>query len=355
VITGTSAGALNAAWMAANAHRDPDEALPEGRAVWERLDWDDVLAPLVSPREIARLLAYGLSVAGVPGLRVPGLLDPAPLAGTVRRAIDFARLAANVAEGAVDSATVVTTSALSGRSVAFHAGGTPRHPRDRVRRIDYAATTLTAQHVMASAAIPTIFPAVHVDTEPGRGWHFDGGSRLNTPIKPALWLGADRVIVISGESVADGPPALAGERRPDVFDGADQLARAVLADPLLSDLHTLTGANADERRQVPYIFVAPAEQDTIGAIARRVFREHYAGLLEVARGEEVAVLGRLLDADAEDAHGELLSYLFFAPEFTSALVAQGYEDGRRWVETEHEQGLWDTSPLVAQDDGGTAD
>ena len=71
---------------------------------------------------------------------------------------------------------------------------------------------------------------------------------------------------------------------------------------------------------MPYIFVAPPARDTIGEIARDVYRRHYGGLLQARRSPQLAFLGRFLDADADALHGELLSYLFFAPEFARELV-----------------------------------
>src|SRR5205814_3300521 len=101
-------------------------------------------------------------------------------------------------------------------------------------------TRIGEQHVRASAAIPTVFPAVRVGTpQSARGWYFDGGTRLNTPIKPALALQADRVVVIALNSLRGG----GGRGRPDALDGASQLVQAVLVDPLVHDVQTLATPN----------------------------------------------------------------------------------------------------------------
>src|SRR5213078_4908205 len=117
----------------------------------------------------------------------------------------------------VESVAVATTSALTGRTVVFHAGGRePEH--DSVRQIDYVATKLDGTHIRASGAIPGLFPAVLVDApEHARGWYFDGGTRLNTPIKPALELGAERLVVIGLNSIAPAPgDRLAAELPPNL-------------------------------------------------------------------------------------------------------------------------------------------
>jgi NTE family protein len=246
----------------------------------------------------------------------------------------------------------VATSALTGRSVVFHHGGTPDEVRDDKRGIDYVATPLREPHVRASAAIPAVFPAVELEGGPAPGWYFDGGARLNAPIKPALSLGATRVIVIGLNSVAPGGDQIAGPVRPDLFAGAAQVIDALLADPLVEDVQTLVTINSliedpprEGHRQIPYIFVAPPKRDTIGEIARDVFRRHYRGLLHAHRSPQLAFLGRLFDASSDAIHGELLSYLFFAPEFARALMARGQADAEAWLDEPHDDGLWDTGPL----------
>jgi NTE family protein len=349
LVVGTSVGALNAAFLAAGAHRPAAEVAAGGERIWREVRSGEVLSPLVSPRGLARELAYLAEVAGLP-VRAQSILDTAPLAATVRRLIPFDRLAANVAAGLVQAA-VVATAASTSRSVVFHTQR-PSPPRDDKRAIDYVATELDAAHVRASAAIPVAFPAVRVDRPArARGWYFDGGTRLNTPIKPALTLGADRVVVIGLNAIAarrsGGHPAA-----PDLAEGASQLVQAVLVDQLVNDVATLAtqnvlvaaaakgGVTLPDRRSIPYIFVAPREADTIGRIAARVYEEHYSSPAALLRSPEIALLGRAVDGGRDPIHGELLSYLFFAPEFTTELLALGRSDAQRWLDQPHDDGPW---------------
>jgi NTE family protein len=357
IIVGTSVGALNAAFLAATADRPVDEVVAEGRRIWEEVRYEDVLRSLVGPEELAHALRSLAELVGIPGVRSWSLLDPAPLAATLRRRIPFTRIHRNLAGGALSAGAVVATSAASGRSVVFHDGG-GRPKRDRQRGIDYVATRLGVEHVRASAAIPSIFPAVRVG-KPARasGWYFDGGTHLNTPIKPALALGADKVIVVALNSLGSAPRASGRPARPDAYDGASELLQAVLVDPLVHDVQTLTTINeavagdgsvaepgARRYRSLPYILVAPTTRNAIGECAMRTYREHYMGLGGVARSRDVALLGHALDAGLNPIRGELFSYLFFAPEFAQELIELGRADATRWLSRRHDDGPWRLRP-----------
>jgi NTE family protein len=357
IVVGTSAGAVNGVFLASRAHEPATQVLAEGEAVWRELRWEQVVRPLVSPGTLERLALYLGEVAGVPGAEIPALLDPAPLAETLPRRVSFEQLHRNVLDGHLRAAAVVATSALTSRSVVFHDGGEPP-AHDEIRGIDYAATALDDSHARASAAIPGLFPAVRVDRPgPAAGWYFDGGTRLNTPIKPALTLGADRVVIVALNSIASPPPQLAGDDRPDALEGAAQLIQSVLVDPLVHDVRTLAmvnelveaGAGPDGelagRRRVPYVFVAPRERDAIGKVALRVFRERFSSTGAALHSPNMALLGRLLAGGRDPAHGELLSYLFFDGDFADALIELGRLDARRWLEEQHDEGLWQVGQL----------
>ena len=109
------------------------------------------------------------------------LLDTSPQPETIAELIDFEQLATNVDDGTLATAAVVATDYGTARSAVFHYGG-DSPPRDDRRGIDYVATRLAVEHVQASSAIQSLFPAVRV----GERWYGDGGVRLNTPLKPAL-------------------------------------------------------------------------------------------------------------------------------------------------------------------------
>jgi NTE family protein len=349
LLVGTSVGALNVAFLAAMADRPADEVIAEGELIWSEIRYGQVLSGLGSLRGLKRLGTYLGGVVGLP-LRATGILDPAPLEKTIEELVPFGRLERNVADGIIHAA-VVATSAASSRSVVFHTSGSSPEYDDR-RGIEYVRTGLEPEHVRASAAIPVLFPAVRVERPAGaRDWYFDGGTRLNTPIKPALTLEADRVVVVGLNSIA-GRPEPRGDHQPDIFEGVSQILHAVLVDPLVNDVRTLAGVNAmvadaaeagaeiRGRRAVPYVFVAPRTVDAIGEIAVEVYREYYAGAAGFKRSPDLALLGRLVGGGRDAVHGELLSYLFFAPEFARELLALGRRDAERWLSERHDDGLW---------------
>ena len=374
VIVGTSAGALISAYLAANWHRPVEEAIEDGLRFWRELRFGDVFAPLMAPGGAARFARYVGEFLPVSSLHAPSILHPEPLKQTLGRLVDFDQLGENIRTQRL-ALGVVATPAHSNRSVVFHQGGIARHPDDPLRGIEYVATPdLGAKHILASAAIPALFPAVRVtEPEQAAGWYFDGGPRLNTPIKPALWLGAERVIVIALNSVAASrtPPP---EHQPDFYVGAAHLLHAALGDPLAQDIRTLANRNAliaarvaaedghpgaglaarqtrhpqpggpDEPvHPVPYIFIAPEDPSAIGEIARRVYRKHYRRPWNAA-ARDLWLLGKILDGGADAMHGELLSYVFFAGEFAEELIQLGQADAQRWID-QHPADLWQFDPL----------
>jgi NTE family protein len=364
ILLGTSIGALNAGFLAAQAHLPADEVMQAARTIWERVQWEQVARGPLSGASLRRVWQALCQVLGVGGARVESLLDPRPLHATLRSWIDFAQVEANVRAGRVDVAGVVATSVLTGRSVVFHRGAESPRSDDR-RGIDYVATCLREEHVLASSAIPAVFPAVRVaEPERARGWYYDGGTRLNTPIRPALDFRADRVVVVALNAVGgDRPDALAGEDRPDALVGISQVLTGIFTDQLVADVQTLATVNRvlggaaaytdrtpteGRARAVPYVVVAPQRRDAIARCALAVVRELDATAGSVLRHRDIAALARVVDGDADVRHADLLSLLLFTPEFSRALIALGQDDAHHWLATPHDlDDLWQVGPLPA--------
>jgi NTE family protein len=361
VIVGTSAGALTAAYLAANWHQSADEAIDDGLKFWHELRFGDVFKPLMALGGAGRFARYVSEYLPISSLRSPSVLNPAPLEGTLGRLVDFDRLTENVREQRL-ALGVVATPAHSNRSVVFHQGGIARHRDDPLRGIEYVeAPRLGIEHILASSAIPALFPAVRVTTpEQAAGWYYDGGPRLNTPIKPALWLGADRIIVVALNAVAPSRTVMLDEQ-PDFYVGAAHLLHTALGDPLSQDIRTLANTNAliaarprgqarddglyEPVQPVPYIFIAPEDPSAMGEIAQRVYRKHFRRpSLRKPGARDLWLLGNIVDAGADATHGELMSYVFFAGEFADALIELGQADAQRWLD-EHPGDPWQLEPL----------
>jgi NTE family protein len=351
IVVGTSVGALNAAFLAAHADRPVDEVVDGALAAWRGIDFRDVLRPVIGVRTAVRLARY-LVTAAVGNGRLDALLDPAPLAGTARKLIPFDRLARNVDAGLV-TAGVAATSALTGTTVVFVATRGDVPGEDRARGIAYVKTErLASAHIRASAAIPAAFPPAHVADGEASGWYVDGSTRMSAATKPALALGAARLVIIgpAGGTPADEPEHAGGSEPPDAFAGIAHAIQGLLADPVGDDVRTMASTNElllempgnrpARKDPTPYIFVAPRRRNELGKIARAVYREHFAGSALLHPRRDLTVLGGLIGAGRSDLHGELFSYLCFARELATRLIRTGRADAEDWLRREHDDGPW---------------
>jgi NTE family protein len=373
VFCGTSVGAINAAQLASTAGMSAADQAEAAVGHWRELGKGDVIRPVVGlglPVTLLRFLGEALEV---PGVRLASLLDPTPLAGSLDRWVDWLALRRQVTRGRVRAVCVVATSLSRGGPLAFV---DTREPLPAARATDDLAFTrvrLGGEHVRASAAIPMLFPPVEV-TKPraARDHYIDGGTRLNTPIKPALALGAERVIVVGLEPFAGGRASAAGSgpgsgpaygRRPRLSDVAANVVDGLLVDQVGDDLHRMLAINSffagnasrgpspearayrrsrgrPPYRRVSYALVSPEERGAIGRIAESVFERRYAGLRGL-RSPDFPVLSRLLGGRTR-SRGELLSFLMFDREFVAELIEAGRNDAQRWLD--RHPGFWCTDP-----------
>jgi NTE family protein len=342
VIVGTSAGAINATLVAAMcAAEDPDAAAEASLQAWRGIGRAEVFRSIAvsSPVVAARYVATLLGLARPPltdALALTSLLDPAPLLGTLDRLGPWRELHSAVRRGVIRSVAVVTTSYTGGNTTVYVEGrsGLELPADDPEQGIQYRRAKLSSDHVMASAAIPFAFPPVRLHDASGHGWYFDGGVRLNAPIRPSLELGADRLVIVATHPLPDvvSPPTEDG-RSPDLSDIAASVLTSLLVDRMAQDVRTLdrvnrlveAGADHPDYRLVPYLFVAPQRVDTIGVIARQILRDKYNGLLPTPGSFDYTVLTRLLGGPGE-AHGDIMSFLLFDPDFVEALIDLGQRD-----------------------------
>ena len=340
VVVGTSVGALNAVQLASTVHLGAAAMVEALLGRWAELTQDRVIRPLVGPSSVTAAATYVGDVVGLPGVRLRALLDPTPLWSTVEAWMDWDAVRANVGpDGPLRALGVATTRQANERATVF-VEGVAADALPRARHVDYVGTELELEHVLASAAIPTLFPAVRVRRpEPVSGWYVDGGVRLNAPLRPALDLGARRLVIVANhpqqrEHAVD-PDAT---DRPDAMDGLTELVQAALVDPLIQDLETLGVVNelvarlpSDHDlpyREVPFLFAGPPSARRLRDVADAVLDRDFSGVRGALRSPSLRALTHLLGG-ASPARAELLSYLFFEPRFVRAAVAAGREDAGR--------------------------
>jgi NTE family protein len=320
IVTGASVGALNAAAVAATAHLPVDEQVGALVAAWEQVRQRDVLPPLVS--QVPKLLlAYLHELTPLPGPRLRGLVGTDRLRAAVGRWVDWDQLDANVGEGGpLATLMVMATEVVVGEATAFVAGTVPDGDDSRVR---YVPTTLRAEHLVASASIPLLFEATHVEHPPdAAGWYCDGSTRLARPVSPGRDAGADDLVVVSTTSLQP-----ASERRqrgddlePDLADVALNVLDALVRDVLVDDLERCS-------REAACLVVAPQDADEIGDLAGHVVETRYRGPGGLLRSD-VPLIDWVLGSESP-RQNDLLSYLLFDPAFISGALALGARDARR--------------------------
>ena len=343
---GTSAGAINATLLAASAHLPPDQQCAAALDLWGAIRTRDVFRSPLATGAGTALRLVGQSI-GVRGARLTGLLDTSPLRSLADNVLDWEQLHHNLAESR--ELAVVATSGSDNRTVVFVAGrkAADLPQSDDERPIDYRAAEISAEHVLASAAIPVLFPPVQVAAPQGDGpgeWFLDGGVRLNAPLKPALALGADAVVVIATHPIVDhvtAIPRTAEDLAPDVDDTVVRVLDAALVDRMVEDVKNLARTNLlvdkasrargeppEPYRVVPYLAIGPPDRGTLAELASAVFHRR-RGKLEGARrfltDPSMRILGHVTDGDG-GRRGDLMSYLYFDPEFADAAMDRGRAD-----------------------------
>ena len=353
IFTGTSVGAIHACYAAAAVGRSgAGEGLID---LWRSLEIGHVYR--VGVGDVVGLpfkllgLGGGRTVPGEAGIpeRLMGLLDTLPLERLVRESIDWDRLRRNVDEGEVDAVAIAATEIGSGKSVVWV--DNREHAITRWARDPFILArpaSLAPKHALASAAIPFLFPAPRVDG----GFFCDGGLRLNTPLAPALRLGADHLLIVGLRHVPtpEEERLLAANREANyssVTYLAGKVLNALLLDHVDYDVDRLRLVNAilDTGRQAYGPDFLRRINETVTALrgtAYRVVRNVYltpsrdlgvlaAECLEHHR-RNPGVRAWLSDAALRYAvrgivgEADLLSYLYFDRCYADHLIELGRAD-----------------------------
>jgi NTE family protein len=350
LLSGTSVGAIHAAYTAASEHWEPGKRATGIAEIWSQMRGDEVFQLSLADLVRMPLRALGLSRRRRDPHRdvLGGLVDVRPLEKLVARAIPWDHLPANLRKGGVGALCISCTEVRTGRVTVFMDGKLANlAPWGFDPGAQAVAGAITQQHVRASAAIPFLFPAVRV----GDRLYVDGGLRMNTPLSPALRLGASRILVVATKR---GPTGHEGRHYPDeVITQPSFLLGKVLdaltLDQLEVELHRIDLINAIlERGSSVYggdflerINVAVREQRGVGfrPVRSCVIRpsQDIGRLAAECQRESgsprvLGVLNSLLAWAAARGtprdEADLLSYIFFDRCFTKRLVEMGREDAR---------------------------
>ena len=239
IICGTSAGAVNAGALAVNAD-DFGIAVDKLLDVWRNFEPRHVYRadfPGVAANS-TRWFAGFLFGAFLKNRRI-SLLDNRPLESLLARYLDFARIDRNISAGALDAVSITCSGYTSGQSCSFFQASEQLEGWKRSQRIGIK-TKITVQHLMASSAIPFLFPPYHLNRE----FFGDGSMRQVAPVSPALHLGADRVVVVGTARIRDATPERTrGDLFPTLAQIAGHVMNSIFLDSLAVDLERLERIN----------------------------------------------------------------------------------------------------------------
>ncbi|AYH42315.1 patatin-like phospholipase family protein [Azoarcus sp. DN11] len=327
ILCGTSAGGINAAALAVYAS-DFNVGVRMLARIWRQFHVNqvyraDAAALLATGARWASALTLGWAVRQTPR----SLLDNAPLRGLISDVLDLSGISRAIGQGHLHAVSVAASGYSSGESLTFFDAVPEVEPWRRMQRLG-VRTSIGIDHLLATSAIPFVFPAVRINRE----WFGDGSMRQLAPISPAIHLGADRILVIgSGRLVEEGRQR--SEGYPSLAQIAGHALSSIFLDSLSVDLERLhrinitAGAMSPEQRAAAGIYLRPIEtlvispSQRLDAIAGRHRDTLPLALRTVLRG--IGAMRR--------EGSTLLSYLLFEPPFTQALMELGYKDtiGRR--------------------------
>jgi NTE family protein len=335
IIAGASAGAINGTILAAHSDRFAVAASEVAR-VWGELSVDHVFRTDLGALALrGASLLYDFTVGGLFGwTHTYGLLDPSPLETLLERALPPNGVRSAIERGELYAVAATATSYHSGRSYIFIQGRPGHAVWSKSRRV-VLPVTLTHKHILASGAIPIVFPPVRLDS--GDRWFGDGGLRLVAPLSPAIRLGATRLLAIGVRSTRSAHELAQHEAATDHPLPCPPLAQicgvflnAIFLDHLDTDLdhlrrmNELVAAHASQGVQEPMRRITPlaiSPSEDLALVAQR-FAYRMPRLLRF-------VLDGLGTPDAQSA--DLMSYLLFDSAYTSTLVDIGYRDADKQI------------------------
>ncbi len=250
------------------------------------------------------------------------LLDNAPLRRLLSEVLDLARIDRNIHRNFLDAVSVTASCYSTGESVAFYQAR-DAEPWKRARRRGQHMQ-LTIDHLMASSAIPLVFPSVRVKHH----YYGDGSIHQLSPLSPPIHLGADKIFIIGVDQPKPDTPVGYEPHFPGMSAVAGHLLDSIFSDTLQSDLERLSRINRTvdsvceeesktELKRIDTLLVNPSEN--FNQIAQELYDDMPLAIRSMLR-----LIGVKKTTDSS-----LPSYLMFEKAFTQRLIEIGYQDGLR--------------------------